>query len=233
MILDLATNTTFNNVFALSTGLQAEFASIAPKINIFELGTFTSRILNFYTSLNKDSFNKPSFPTRGEKVDILAKLITNFEEGELYPAFIFSYRHNLAFEISKRLSIHLGISTGLALGDSLPYPYRSYMGGLGYYHKSLFPFIGMSYMERAADHSLIGKADFQFNVKGNHYVSWRNNVGQSFNNMNELRNFSEILVGTGITYGYSTPFGPIEGTIMVSNNTWKPLLFINIGYWIK
>jgi NTE family protein len=190
-------------------------------------------MINVYIQLYKDSFNKTSFPTKGEKVEILTKLVNNFSDHQIYPSFILNYRHNVAFELGPRLSMHIGVSGGLALGDSIPYPYRSYIGGLGYYHKSIFPFVGMNYMERAANHSLIVRADFQYNIKGNHYFLWRNNTGKSFNSFPELKNLSSTLFGTGLTYGYSTPFGPIEGTVMISNNNRKPLLFINIGYWIK
>ncbi len=233
VILDLATRTSFNNVFSLSTGVQAELATVAPRINILDFSSFNSKMINVYTQLYKDRFNKTSFPTKGEKVEILAKLVTNFSDKQIYPSFIFKYRHNIAFELSPRLSMMIGVSGGLALGDSIPYPYRSYLGGLGYYHKSIFPFVGMNYMERASNHSLITRADFQYNIKGNHYVMWRNNTGKAFNNFTEFKKYSSTLFGTGLTYGYSTPFGPIEGTIMISNNNRKPLLFINIGYWIK
>jgi len=233
VILDLISRTRFNNVFSLSTGLQAELATVAPSINILDIGSFNSKMLNFYTHLIKDSYNEMSFPTKGEKVEILAKLVSNFTDQQLFPAFVLNYRHKRAFELNKRLSFKLGISAGLALGDSIPYPYRSYMGGLGYYHKSIFPFVGMNYMERAADNSLIGQLDFQFNIKGNHFLLWRNNVGKSFNDLAEFKKYSSTLFGTGLTYGYSTPFGPIECTMMISNNTLKPLIFINIGYWIK
>ncbi len=233
LILDLKTRTSFNNVFSLSTGLQAEFATLAPRINILDISSFSSKMINFYSHLIKDSYNRISFPTRGEKVEIMAKLVANFTDMQLFPAIVFNYRHQRAFELSKRLSIQLGLSGGLAFGDSIPYPYRSYMGGLGYYHKSIFPFVGMNYMERAANHALIGQLNFQFNVKGNHYVLWKNNAGKSFNDFKELKKYKSSLFGSGLTYGYNTPFGPIEGTVMISNNSLKPLIFINIGYWIK
>ncbi len=233
VILDIATRTSFNNVFSLSTGLQGEFAAIAPSINILDISSFNSKMLNFYSHLIKDNYNRMAFPTRGEKVEVLAKLLANFTDQGLYPAFIINYRHHRAFELSQRLSLQVGFNTGLALGDSIPYPYRSYVGGLGYYHKSVFPFVGMNYMERAANHAMVGVINLQFNIKGNHYAIWKNNAGKSFNYFHELKKHETSLFGTGLTYGYSTPFGPIEGTVMISNNSLKPLIFINIGYWIK
>ena len=233
LILDISSKTNFNNVFALYTGLQAELASVAPRVNILDFESFNSKMLNFYVKINKDSFNRVSFPTQGEKVEAMARFVSDFTDDGLYPAFIFNYRHTAALELGSRLSLHLGMSVGLALGDSIPYSYRSYMGGLGYYHKSIFPFVGMNYMERASNHAGIVKADLQYNIKGNHYILWRNNTGKSFNDLAGFRQFSSTFFGTGLTYGYSTPFGPVEGTVMLSNSSLKPLFFINMGYWIK
>ena len=233
VILDLISRTGFSNLFSISTGLQAELATIAPSINILDFSSFNSKMINVYAQLFKDSYNKMSFPTKGEKVEVLAKLVTSFADGEIFPSFILNYRHNMAFELGPKLSAQIGLSGGLALGDSIPYPYRSYIGGLGYYHKSIFPFVGMNYMEVAANHSLIARTDFQYNIKGNHFLLWRNNLGKSFNTLDEFRQSSSTLFGTGLTYGYSTPFGPIEATMMISNNSLRPLIFINIGYWIK
>ena len=75
--------------------------------------------------------------------------------------------------------------------------------------------------------------DLQYNIKGNHYLLWRNNIGQSFDKLEQIYDMSELIFGTGLTYGYASPVGPIEATLMISNNTWKPALFINIGYWIR
>ena len=233
VVLDLLLRTTYQDDFAISTGLQGEFASVAPSISIFDFSAFNSRMLNFFVDFKKDTYNKVPYPTRGEKVELGIKLINNFTEADHFPGLIFVYRHQSAFSITPKATFQPGLSAGFAFGDSIPYPYRSYMGGLGYYHQAVFPFVGMNYMERAANHALLLRGDFQFNVKGNHYVLWRNNIGRSFDDFENIFDLKEMIFGTGITYGYATPVGPLEATLMISDNTWKPVLFINIGYWIR
>lgn len=233
LITDLLLRTTYQDVFAVSTGLQGEFASVAPSISLFDFSVFNSRMLNFFVDFKKDTYNKVPYPTRGEKVEIEIKLINNFTSEGHYPGFVFSYRHQSALALSQRLAFQPGLSAGFAFGDSIPYPYRSYMGGLGYYHQAVFPFVGMNYMERAANHSLLIRGDLQLNVKGNHYVLWRNNIGRSFDDFDRIFDLQDLIFGTGLTYGYATPVGPLEATLMISNNTWKPIIFVNIGYWIR
>ncbi len=231
--LDLILKTTYRDEFAVSTGLQGEFASIAPTISIFDFSTFTSQMINYYIDFQKDNFNKVPYPTKGEKVAINMKLINNFTDNGVEPGIVFHYRHQSAFPMGSRWSFQPSMHVGLAFGDTIPYPYRSYMGGLGQYHQAIFPFVGMNYMERAAKHAAVLRADLQYNHKGNHYFLWRNNIAQSFDTFQQFIDPKEILVGTGLTYGYATPIGPIEATLFISNNSWKPGLFVNIGYWIR
>ena len=233
VIGDIILRTTYRDEFAVSMGLQAEFASVTPSISVFDIAAFNSRMLNYYAEFKKDNFNKVPYPTRGEKVDINMKLINNFTDDGIIPGIIIHYRHQIALELGKKLSFQPSVNMGFAFSDSIPYPYRSYVGGLGYYHHAVFPFIGMNYMERAGNHAFVLRGDLQYNYKGNHYFMWRNNIAQSFDKIGEMIDMSELIFGTGLTYGFASPVGPIEATLMISNNTWKPGLFVNIGYWIR
>ncbi len=233
VFLDLILKTTYKDLFAVSMGLEGEFASVAPSISLFDISAFNSQMLNYYVEFKKDNFNKVPYPTHGEKVVMKMKLVNNFADGGMLPAIVFHYRHQLAAQISPKWSIQPALYLGMAFGDSIPYPYRSYLGGLGYYHQAVFPFVGMNYMERAGNHAAVLRADLQYNYKGNHYFLWRNNIAQSFDTFKEITDLKALLVGTGLTYGFASPVGPIEATLYISNNTWKPGLFVNIGYWIR
>ncbi len=233
VFMDLLLKTTYMEDFSVSTGVQGEFASVAPTISIFDFATFNSRMINFFVHFKKDTYNKVPYPTRGEKVEIGTKLINSFNEDGHFPGLVLTYRHSLAFEIYKGFTFQPGLSLGFAFGDSIPYPYKSYIGGLGYYHQAVYPFVGMDYMERAANHAAIIKGDFQYNIRGNHYVLWRNNIAQSFDLLENMFNLPTVIYGTGLTYGFASPVGPLEATLMISNNTWKPMIFVNMGYWIR
>lgn len=231
--LDFILKTTYRDVISVSTGIQGEFASVAPTLNIFDISAFNSRMLNYFVSFKKDNYNQVPYPTKGEKVEIDIKLVNDFTDMGHFPGLVFHLRHHIALRLTSKLTFQPGISAGFAFGDSIPYPYKSYVGGLGYYHQAVFPFVGMNYMERAANHAVILQGDFQYNVKGNHYVLWRNNIAQSFDKLEQISDLPELIFGTGLTYGFASPIGPVEATLMISNNTWKPGFFVNIGYWIR
>ncbi len=232
-MLDFVMRSTWRNAFAATLGIQGEMAWISPNIGDWELQAYNARMLNFYIQLKKDNFNQIPYPTRGDKAEIMIKEVNNFTEEGNIPALIFDLRYRHAFELAPKWSLQPSVIASFAFGDSIPYPYRSYIGGLGYYHKSVIPFAGMDYMERASNHALILRTDLQYRLRTNQYLTVKLNVGKSFNTFSQFSNSSANLAGLGLTYGYSSPIGPVEITLMSSTSSKKPILFINLGYWIR
>lgn len=231
--LDFVMRTTWRNQFAVTLGIQGEASWITPNIGDWQIETYNSKMVNFYIQFKNDNFNKIPYPTRGEKSELLIKQINNFTDKGSIPALIFDFRYRRAFELSPKLSLQPMVYATYAMGDSIPYPYRSYIGGLGFFHKSVVPFAGMDYMERASNHALILRTDLQYNIHSNHYLTLKLNVGKSFNTLSEFSYSGNNLAGMGLTYGYSSPVGPLEVTLMGSTTNSRPMLFVNLGYWIR
>lgn len=232
-LVDFVMRTTWRNQFAATLGLQGEMAWITPNIGDWQLQSFNSKMVNFYLQLKKDNFNKIPYPTKGDKAELLIKEVNNFTGKGNIPALVIDFRYRRAFELSPRFSLQPSIIATFAFGDSIPYPYRSYIGGLGYYHKSVIPFAGMDYMERASNHALIVRADLQYRLRANHYLTLKLNAGKAYNEFSQIGDAKANLAGIGLMYGYSSPVGPVEITLMSSTSSKKPILFINLGYWIR
>lgn len=231
--LDIQMKTTWRNQYSATAGIQGELAWVSPNIGDWQFETYNSKLLNIYAHLKKDNFNKIPYPTHGDKAELMIKGVNNFTKTGILPALIFDFRYRHAFEISPKWSIQPSVITTFAFGDSIPYPYRSYVGGLGYYHKSVIPFAGMDYMERASNHALVLRTDLQYRFRTNHFLILKLNAGKSFNAFSQFSDKASNLAGIGLTYGYSSPVGPVEITLMGSNTSKKPILFVNLGYWIR
>jgi NTE family protein len=231
--IDLVMRSTYRNLYAVTAGIQGEMAWISPNISDWQIKKTTVQMVNFYLQFKKDNFNKSPYPTKGVKSDLTLKEVNNFTENGNLPSLILDLRYRRAFELSPKFSLQPSVFATLTLGDSIPYPYRSYIGGLGYYNRSVVPFVGMDYMERASNQAIILRTDLQYRIRGNHYLILKMNVGKSFDTFNQFTESSTNLAGIGMTYGYASPVGPIEITLMGSTTSSKPILFINLGYWIR
>ncbi len=233
VLLDAVMRSTYRDRFAVTLGVQGEMAWNSPNVGDWQIQASNSRMINIYARFLKDDFNRVPYPTRGEKAELLIKQVNNFTSEGNIPAMIFDIRYRRAFEISPRLSFQPSLLASFAFGDSIPYPYRSYVGGLGYYHKSVIPFVGSEYMSRAANHAMVLRADVQFRVKGNHYMTLKTNIGKTFDEFSQFSEAAATLYGAGLTYGYASPVGPVEVTLMGSNDSKRPMVFVNLGYWIR
>ncbi len=231
--LDFVMRTTWRNQFSATMGVQGEIAWVTPNIGDWTLKSDNSRMVNFFVDLKKDNFNKIPYPTRGDKAELMIKEVNSFTDDHHSPALVLDFKYSRAFELSPRFSIQPSIIATAAFGDTIPYPYRSYVGGLGFYHNNVIPFAGMDYMERASNNALIIRTDLQYKLRTNHYLTMKLNVGKSFNTFKQFSDSSTNLAGLGLTYGYASPVGPVEITLMSSTSSKKPILFVNLGYWIR
>jgi NTE family protein len=232
-ILNMVARTTWHNQYSATAGIQGEIAWITPNIGDWELQSFNSKMVNIFIDLKKDNFNRIPYPSKGEKAEVMIKGVNNLTGDGNRPALIFDLRYRRAIELTPKWSLQPSAIATFAFGDSIPYPYRSYIGGLGYYHKSVIPFAGMDYMERASNHALVLRTDLQYRFRTNQYFILKLNMGKSFDYLNQFNDSSRNLGGMGLTYGYSSPVGPVEVTLMSSTTSKKPILFVNLGYWIR
>jgi NTE family protein len=215
---------------AFGFGTELERTILKPRIYPgIDFDQSRQTYLNYYGFLEHDSYEKAHFSKHGAQLHSEIKLITS---RDLSPVLFFTGRANKAVRLSPKSAIILKAYGGFAQGDSIPYQYYFYTGGLNPLKiNGLIPFVGLDFMERANKNALILGADYQLEVFKNFYVTAKFNAGNLTWNFNELFSFDQILGGYGITLSYDSWIGPIEYTWMKSTNRPGMLSFINLGYW--
>ncbi|MFA6799305.1 MAG: patatin-like phospholipase family protein [Bacteroidales bacterium] len=233
LLVEFLLRTTWREIYASDFGIQSELAWFSPNVSDWEIDAFNSRMINIYGQLRLDNFNRVPYPTSGQKAELTVRGVNSFISGKIHPALILDMRYRQAIPLSEKFSLQPSLMAGFAFGDTIPYPYRTYLGGLGYYHKSLIPFVGSEYMERASNHAIVLRTDLQYRFRNNHYFTLKCNVAKAFDSFDKFLDPKTSLAGMGLTYGYSSPVGPLELTLMGSTGSKKPIIFINLGYWIR
>lgn len=181
-----------------------------------------------------DTYNKAFYPSRGAKLQVEAKYVTELAEGEInYNDFLqASSRFSFAFPISKRLTGTCHMFLGTSSGNSVPYHYRYYFGGLGGTNlRGLYPFVGLKYMQETGLSAMALGTNLQWEMWDNNFLTAKFNVGRAVVTRKSLMELNEITYGGGLSYGYNSAIGPMEITFMVSNRLESIGGFINIGYW--
>jgi len=105
------------------------------------------------------------------------------------------------------------------------------LGGLGAYHiNNLIPFVGLNFMQRFGNVALTLKLDAQWRFWKDNYATLSWNVGNTASETKNLMDRTTLASGIGLTYGYDSPIGPLEFTLMASNFSKAILSYINIGF---
>jgi NTE family protein len=224
------TQSIFWNSYTIGAGLEFEASRLKPKIDPL-LGfdkTFSS-FFNYYGFLEMDTYDNISFPKKGIKLNTQLKLVTG---ADINPTAFLVGRFSQAFKISNKITYINDIYGGAVEGDSIPYQYYFYTGGLSPLLKNgIIPFVGMEFMERESTNALILQGTLQFEPIPDFYFSLKASFGNLKDSFNDLFTTNEILAGYGATLSYDSFIGPIEFNLMKSANRAGMIGFVNIGFW--
>ncbi|MGC9343115.1 MAG: hypothetical protein ACP5E3_10465, partial [Bacteroidales bacterium] len=220
----------FSNSYAVGGGIEYEAVRITPRIDpVLGIGEITSNYLNYYGFINFDSYDNITYPKTGVKLNTLFKIVT-IEDYE--PAAFLVARYSQAYSFSERFTFISHLYGGTVQGDSIPYQYNFYSGGLNPTTRNgLLPFIGLNYMERASSDALIIGGDLQFRLFPDIYIVLKANIGNLRNDFKELLTTDNLLGGYGITFGYDSWIGPIEVSALKGVRRKGLNGFLNIGFW--
>jgi NTE family protein len=220
-----------NVVFNL--GALFDASVLSPKITFQHESNITSYLAGAYFTYRHDSYDFPFFPTMGNKSKIDLRVLhnLNFETTNRSLFAVANANSSTALSITDALSCVVGFSAGANLGDSIPVHYRFYMGGQNNSAiRGLMPFAGLKFMQIPGNYVASSRLDLQWEVWSDNFITLRGNVGKITETLHEFKYFRDIVVGYGAAFGYRSPIGPMEITVMQSNKNPTPMFFINVGF---
>jgi len=227
----LRANISNNNIFDL--GILGDYTSLSNLINFYK-NKSNSYYINIYGSFKKDSYDYAFFPSKGAKISAEVKYVKGVSDNvQNNKGFVSaSFRSNFVIPISKKLSLSEGVYGGMIFGDSVPALYKFFMGGINESTvRGVFPFVGMDLMQQTDLNVLIVRMDLQWRLWKDNFITLKTNIGNVATKRRDLLVWDDMVVGYGASYGYRSPIGPMEITIMSSNRHPGLNYFINIGYW--
>jgi NTE family protein len=195
--------------------------------------TITSKensITNFFGYLIFDNLDDYYFPTKGTEVYSEVSLAQDMGFHHANPIVLFKMRN--IFKLGRSYSILLNIYGRSVLTETAPGHLGNFVGGHDYeilldHH---LPFYGLPSLWPTGRYTYIGLTGLRVNVAKRHYITL---VGNYLIHNNEFSYFNsyKTIWGSGLTYSYKSPIGPIEITAGYSDQNKKPTLSANIGFW--
>jgi NTE family protein len=228
--IQLFTQSIIRNSHAIGLGTELERTILKPRIAPgLDFDQSRQSFINYFGFVELDSYEKAFFPKHGMKMYSEFRIVTR---KDFDPVLFYTGRISKAVRLSPRGALLFHAYGGFARGDSIPYQYYFYTGGLNPVRRNgMIPFVGLDFMERADKNALIIRADLQIEVFRNFYITAKVNAGNLKEEFNQLFTYNKMIGGVGLTFSYDSWIGPIEYTLMKSTNRPGGLSFVNIGYW--
>lgn len=188
----------------------------------------------FYRYDNRDDRN---FPIKGADMELQFRAIRPLSQSVTNDrAANWSYNVDLQLEklfaLGRRFSLGVGLNAGLTFNDPVQ-PYLYLVGG--YYQafiNNFRPFVGLEFAQSIGTDLLASRLFGRYQVFDGHFVTISTQAARveaSSDIGSSLLDQRPDYYSIGLSYGLSTPIGPIELTFGQSNagNT----IFVNLGHW--
>jgi NTE family protein len=229
---------TFANTMRLRAGTRYETTKIKSGLGDNNLSQTFKPFLISTVSWDVDTYNRNSFSTNGIQMNLTLKhilpltddVVSNLQSN----AFMVSFRYRNNIPLNRLSTIKTGLSSGLTIQDKRPAPvYNFFLGGQSQtnYLDGFVPFTGLKFVEKIGLYHLVGNFAWQYNIYRKFYLTTKLDAGVISDTWEGITFKSRLLVGYGLTVGYDSFVGPVELTLMGSNENAAMGMFINIGYW--
>ena len=226
----LYTQYTIKNSYAFSGGLEWQYNRLHPDYYFFDLSGNGNNYLNYYASFKWDTYRKVYFPNQGYQLVAEVRMVNDLFRGSVTNTVTNLFTSgSYVIPLGRKTSLILSDYVNLNLGDSACLPYCVNAGGMWRYDRPLAYFVGYPFGSIQSNMAIVGRCDLQYEFADNHYLVAKVNAGQFMNHFDKILD-EKIKVGYGLTYGYETPFGPLEFSLMTHDVRYIIAAF-NIGLW--
>jgi len=236
-------NATVKNIYNFRAGMSCNYLRFNRQYDttrVSELIDNFNSYGNIFVSFRSDTYDNRLYPHKGFRSALVAKYVLPLSKKwwvrTLFGQTLLAYfKYDQAIPLSRKFTLRTGIFLGATIkGNKLP-PLQDYFtfGGLNTanYIENYQDFTGIKFSQQGGSYAAILKLKLQYQLAEKHYLLFRCDMGSNSATTHELFKQNTFMIGYGITYSYDSFIGPLELTLMSSNQRKNLQAFINLGYW--
>lgn len=234
-------NATLKNIFNFRTGFEFErFMSGLNELNedSVPVSNRISSYGNLFFRFDADTYDKAYFPTKGFRAELSFKYQLNIASEQNRATFSsapFVYlNYNQNIRISRKWVFTPGFFGGMTIGLMAPPPQNKfYLGGQNpdnYLH-TFIPFTGLHFVQETGNNLFVLRGRLRYNLAKDFYLTGAIDLGEIGDNFRNPLETSGLIVGYGLKLSYDSFIGPVELSLMNSNQPERAILYFNLGYW--
>ncbi|MBE0650659.1 MAG: patatin-like phospholipase family protein [Bacteroidales bacterium] len=233
-------NATIKNLFNFRSGFEFERFRVKKADLTDSAVSGTDEISsygNLFFEFNADTYDRAYFPTMGFRAELNFRYRLNIATEDKESAFssapfiYLNYDQNI--KLANKWVFSTGFFTGMTLGLITPPPQNQfYLGGQNpdnYFH-SFVPFTGLRFVQEIGNNLIVVRGRLRYNLIKKFYLTGAVDAGEIGNSFNPSQT-SGLIVGYGLTLSYDSFIGPVQLSLMNSNQPAKAMVYFNLGYW--
>ncbi|MFZ5515877.1 MAG: patatin-like phospholipase family protein [Candidatus Zhuqueibacterota bacterium] len=211
----------FSTTVMSGMGVRAEFARIRPRIGPEYYQVRDEKYMSVFGRMWLDTFNRAVFPDKGHSLKMSATFASKRIGSDLnFTHYLFDWQGR--YPLDSRWAVMTRIQLGTTIASDLPISYTFFIGGAD-------SFVGYKYRERLAKHMQALYLGLQYEMQPRRFLQLHANIGNSTNIRSDLFDRNRFISGIGASFGVATPIGPLEFTVMGSED-YNFMTYFNIGY---
>jgi NTE family protein len=227
---------TYKNSMQFRGGIEYEYSRFVKEISPDGNNDFVSYV-SLFVDWNSDTYDRLSFARSGISYRLKAKYISTVNTmwaGNLMSnplVLIASYGH--AIPISPFSTLRTRLNIGTTLNNSLSPPQHWFLLGgqtTKIYFDGLIPFTGLRFIEKTGQFAFAANFGWQYELYPRFFITPKVDAGLVSDNFENALRAPDLLIGYGVSVGYDSFIGPVELSLMGSNNNSGLHTYINIGY---
>ncbi len=228
---------TIKEKYAIGIGLEHEFSNvstnnyIADEDNVFKKKE-DAYFIKAFTYLKVDNRDNPNFARKGTKLDAVFGLHFNSNAEDFDKYTQLKTRLEANFPINNFLSYRFTANFGTFFNENVSSLQKYILGG--YVEQNFMnytKFYGLPFGTALGDNIFTIGSNLQAKVLKNHYINFLVNVANLEDQLDDIQFFKFKYLGYGISYGYDSPFGPINGFWTYSPQHKKGIFNVSLGFW--
>lgn len=230
---DININSIISNAYSIGGGLRLEYFESKPQVTTDDIYDTDEFYLTYYGFIRMDTHEKRYYPRSGMSMygefRVLVDGSEEYEKGSPYSTIYFDLKKPIRFSKNFTFVPQVYASGLLTKTDNPPVLAMTMWGGTEQtkYLDNQIPFIGLRAMETLHNSAIVVRGDFQWEMWKKNYLILKANAGK----FEDFFSSSHTLLGAGLTFAYESVIGPMEASVMYSNENKKFTFLINLGYW--
>jgi NTE family protein len=243
---DVRLQYTLNSMMALGVGTRYEFLNINPRYESVAVLRGNGNQLNSYFYFAINSQDRKLYPHRGVDMQLETGGVYHQQTGyriykdgtEVMPGdygYKFNNYHRTLFQMKYSVPFSRVSTVQLQLGGAANFTHQQglinafLLGGLNNVVRNQLPIVGLREAEITTSSAATVQLSYQYEFMRNTYAIPRVGVAL-YDFLGDVSAKYKYMSGYGLTGGYASFLGPIEGSVMYCDQDGRLRMYVNIGF---